>query len=143
MKTDLTPPFLLDTHVWFWFVNGDLASQFKSIDRQIQDRTNQGCVLVAGISMWEIAMLESKGRIQTPPHCLGWIKRALDAPGIELEDLTPEVAVASTRLPGTPPRDPSDRVILASAMDIGAILVSRDREMISYCEANELPCLAF
>lgn len=143
MKIESGAPVLLDTHVWYWFVNGELAEDFPAIDRQIQSHVDRSVVYVAAISLWEIAMLDAKKRIRLTMDCFHWLKRALGAPGIELEDLSPEVAVASVRLEGNAPRDPSDRLILASAMSLGAVLVTRDREMIQYCEDNRLPCLAF
>ncbi|MBP9733002.1 MAG: type II toxin-antitoxin system VapC family toxin [Candidatus Omnitrophica bacterium] len=136
-------PLLLDTHTWLWLMNGNLRQELPEINRQVELKAEKNAVYISAISLLEVAMLDAKGRIELPMDCLLWIKRALNAPGIEVEDLSPEVAVASTRLADAAPRDPSDRVIIASAMSLGAVLVTRDREIISYCEANELPCLAF
>lgn len=143
MKINSEPPLLLDTHVWYEFVSGSLQAEFPKIDRQIEGCARRNSVYVAAISLWEIAMLEAKGRIRLSMDGLIWIKRALGAPGIELEDLSPEIAVASTRLQNDCPRDPSDRIIIASAMSLNAVLATRDREIISYCEKHELPHLAF
>lgn len=142
MKTN-APPLLLDTHVWFGFVNGNLKSDAPAIDRQIQEHSENSLVCVSAISMWEVAMLEAKGRVKLPTDCLAWLRRALGAPGIELEELSPEIAVASTRLSDNCPRDPSDRIIIASAMSLGAVLTTRDQEIITYCEDHRIPHLAF
>jgi PIN domain nuclease of toxin-antitoxin system len=44
-------------------------------------------------------------------------------PGIRLEPLSPEIAIASTRLPGAIHADPCDRMIAATARQAGAILM--------------------
>ena len=51
--------------------------------------------------------------------------------------------IASSFLPGEPPRDPADRIILATARDLGATLITRDRLLLKYSEAGQvstIPC---
>ena len=89
-----------------------------------------------------MGMLEAKGRISFPLSCEEWIRRALAAPGMALAPLTPEIALASTRLPGEFHGDPADRIITATARQLGALLLTRDREIIDYGEKGHVSVLA-
>jgi len=46
--------------------------------------------------------------------------------------MSPDLLIASSFLPGEPPRDPADRIMLATARDLGAALVTRDRALLDY-----------
>ena len=69
-------------------------------------------------------MLVAKGRLRLDRDVLTWLRDALALPRMTLLPLTPEVAVASTAL--TIHGDPSDRIIVATAIDHGADLVTAD-----------------
>ena len=55
-----------------------------------------------------------------------WFANLFEAPGVRLTDMSPEILIASSYLPGVPPRDPADRIIIATARDFGATLITRD-----------------
>ncbi len=46
--------------------------------------------------------------------------------------MPPDLLIASSFLPGDPPRDPADRIIAATARDLGATLITRDRSLLDY-----------
>ena len=83
-------------------------------------------------------MLESKGRLQLQMACLEWVGEATQRAGLRVLPLSPEIAVASTRLPGEFHGDPSDRIIAATARHEGAILVTRDRALVRYAASGYL-----
>jgi len=62
-------------------------------------------------------------------------------PGLSLAQLTPEIAIESTRLPETFHGDPADRIIFATARKLGARLMTRDRRMRKYAAQQGLPVL--
>jgi PIN domain nuclease of toxin-antitoxin system len=93
-------------------------------------------VRVSAISVWEIGMLESKGRISFSENIMAWTNKALAAPGIRLAPITPEIAIRSSRLPGNFHGDPADRIIVATALGLGATLITRDRKIIEYGNMN-------
>jgi PIN domain nuclease of toxin-antitoxin system len=97
-----------------------------------------GSLLVSAISVWELGMLEAKGRIRLKPSCEEWVKEALAAPGLALAPITPEIALESSRLPGLFHGDPADRIIVATARRTGAQLMTRDRELIQYGRKGHL-----
>ena len=61
-----------------------------------------------------------------------WIDQAIRGPGIRVVGLSPEIAVASTQLPGSFHRDPADRIIVATARLRGTSLVTVDEKIVEY-----------
>lgn len=129
---DHTAQLLLDTHVWLWALSGDERLKRTGVVETIERAAQAGGVLISAISVWELAMLEARGRIPLSKDCLAWIKEALGLPGTVLVPLTPEISVASTRLPGHFHGDPADRIIVATAIVHGAKLVTSDARILAY-----------
>ena len=123
---------LLDTHVWIWLLNGQEPLASSPARERIQSAAARGAVRVAVMSVWEVGMLEAKGRISFPLSCEEWVRRALAAPGLAAAPLTADIALASTRLPGEFHGDPADRIIVATARQLGATLVTKDRKIRRY-----------
>ena len=122
---------VLDTHAWIWLVAGDPALS-PAARRAIEQAAAGGSVLVAAISVWEVALLEAKGRIVLGKPCRQWVADALAAPGLSLATLSPDVAVESVHMPGPFHDDTADRIIVATARAAGAALVTRDRRILDY-----------
>ncbi len=122
---------LLDTHVWLWLMMGSdkLSSTFKQAIKHSQ--ANHG-ILISIISVWEVGMLAEKNRIQLEMDALDWILQVLDYPGIRLVPISPKTAIQSSRLPGTIQGDPSDRILIATAYEENAVLVTRDEKILDY-----------
>ena len=123
---------LLDTHVWIWLVNGGPERLLGGAADAIRIAAAESSLAVSAISIWEVAMLESKGRLQLQMDCLEWVAEATRRADLRVLPLSPEIAVASTRLPGELHGDPSDRIIVATARHESAVLVTRDRALLGY-----------
>jgi PIN domain nuclease of toxin-antitoxin system len=136
--TDPDRPLLLDTHYWVWQQFGITRGLPRHILDQIDAAAAAGTLLVSVISVWEVALLDSKGRLQLFAPCEEWVKKALATPGLTLVPLTPEIAIHSTRLPGNFHADPSDRIIAATARIMGARLATRDEKMIAYARQRHI-----
>ena len=122
---------VLDTHVWIWLING--SPEIKPKDRTwLSHKASSGSILIPAISLWEISMLASQGKILTTKPILEWTNEALTAPSISLAPLTPEIAIESCYLPGTFHGDPADRLIVATARIEKSILVTRDQQILNY-----------
>ncbi len=98
----------------------------------IETAASRGALLVSIISVWELGMLEAKGRVQLHMPCEQWVTEALATPGLSLAPLTPEVAIDSTRLPGLLHGDPADRILVATARRMRATLLTRDQKLLEY-----------
>jgi len=141
MPTERADVLLLDTHVWIWLVEG-VAEQFGRVAlRRIQGASTCGWLRVSVISVWEVAMLHSKGRVQCLPTVDEWVHKNLRAPGLQLSDLTPQIAVDSSRLPNLSHGDPADRIIMATAQQLPATVVTCDRAMLQYARAGHFVAL--
>jgi PIN domain nuclease of toxin-antitoxin system len=71
-----------------------------------------------------------------------WFANLFDVQGVLLADMSPDLLIASSYLPGKPPRDPTDRIIAATARELGALLVTRDRALLEYGEAGHIAAMA-
>lgn len=137
------PPagLLLDTHVWIWALEGSRSELSKEAVEEIGDASRRGDVLVSAISAWEVAMLEARDRIRLSRPVEEWVRAALRAPGVRFLDLSPEIAIQSTRLPGEPHGDPADRILMAGARVAGARLVTQDEAILDYGASGHLAVL--
>lgn len=121
---------VIDTHVWVRWVldTGELTAAQRDIIRSNEDDR----IGVSAISCWEIAKLCEYGRLELPIQLSDWFASALAYRGISLIELTPEIAVESTRLPGSFHRDPADQIIVATARIHDCDLVSSDHKIVKY-----------
>lgn len=125
-------PLLIDTHCWIWFEAGIRERLTSHNVEAIQDAATRGILLLSVFSVWELGMLESKGRIHLHKNCGQWVEEALAIPGLSLVPLTPAIALESTRLPGSFHGDPADRIIVATARAMNARLLTSDRNIRAY-----------
>lgn len=119
---------VLDTHAWIWHTTK--SDKLSETARKACDRAD--VLLVSAISLWEVAMLVSKGRLGFDRDVERWIGEALSLSLIRLAPLTPDIAVRSTRLPGDMNGDPADRIIVATALEHGASVITRDNQLRAY-----------
>lgn len=134
--TAAAPLLLLDTHVWLWFALGDTGRLASPVRKKIEAAVHGGKLAVSVISVWEIGMLEAKGRIILGSPCEKWVATALELPGLRLIGLEPEIAVASSRLPGEMHGDPADRILAATARERDAVLATADERLVEYGKAG-------
>jgi PIN domain nuclease of toxin-antitoxin system len=121
---------VLDTHVWVWWTH---ASERLSRPQMQTIQANETEVIgISAISVWEVAKLVEYGRLELPCPLREWFDKALRYPGIRLLELTPEIAVGSTQLPGEFHRDPADQIIVATARFYNCPLVTSDVKILNY-----------
>lgn len=132
---------LLDTHVWIWVVEGETEQLSDAGIEEIEQGSREGRILVSAISVWEVAMLEAKRRLTLSRPIDEWVCSALRAPGVQLLGLSPEIAIESTRLPGSPGGDPADRILIAGARVAGARLATRDPGILGYAGQGHVAAL--
>ena len=119
---------LLDTHILVRWVShpDDLsAAQRHAVELASAARP----LLVASISLWEIATLVSLGRLRLDRPLRHWLERAVAAPLVRVVELSPSIASEVAALPDSFHRDPADRIIVASAHVHGAALLTNDRRI--------------
>ena len=135
------PPVMLDTHVWIWLMEGNLAIP-TAARKSIEQAAAAGQLWVSAISTWEVAMRAAKGRVVFSLDVQTWIDQALAAPGLRLAPLSPEIAVASAHLPGSFHGDPADRILVATARALTARLATADRAILAYGRRGHVSTLS-
>lgn len=127
---------VLDTHIWIWLAdeNDRLTDYHKQI---IAEHRADGLGLSA-ISCWEVAKLVEYGRLSLACDIQEWMDAALDLPGIQLIELTPEIAIASTKLPDVFHRDPADQIIVATCRVFDLELLTLDEKILKYKHVRTL-----
>ena len=133
-------PILLDTHVLIWSLSDfeNLSDQIKKI---IDIAKNENRLLISSISLWEIAMLKSKKRINIYKPIKEFLKAIVEIDGIRIVDISPDIAADSTLLLDDFHGDPADRIIAATAINNGAILLTRDRAILSWAELGNIKAI--
>lgn len=133
------PPILLDTHAAIWSANGSLR---PALTRTINAAADAAELLLSPITAWEIGMLVSKGRLELVRSVEDYVRALFGQPGIVTADLTPDIGVGASMLPGFH-ADPADRIIVATAAAYGAQLVTRDKGLLAYAKATKtFRCIA-
>lgn len=125
------PLVLLDTCAVIWLAHGDeLADGAVSL---LAETAKVGSPsYISAITAWEIGLLVARQRLQLGTTPERWFARLFEAPLVQLAELSPDRLIAASFLPGKPPRDPADRIIAATARELGATLVTRDGLLLDY-----------
>jgi PIN domain nuclease of toxin-antitoxin system len=116
---------LLDTHIFVWIRTAPeilVAAERRALDSAAPR-------FISAISIWEIAILASRGRIAAD-------ERLFVLPqGFELLPVLPEHCKELLQLPHHH-RDPFDRMLIARARVEGLSLITRDRAIAAYRSAG-------
>jgi PIN domain nuclease of toxin-antitoxin system len=128
----VTDRLLLDTHVALWLDSGD--ERLRASTRALIDGCwqNDGTILLSAITVWEIALLVDTGRIDLDVPVAAWIERFLDRPGIEAVPLSHKAASQSYQLHHLEHRDPADRLLIATAIELACPLVTYDERIVRF-----------
>jgi len=117
---------LLDTHVVAWAAN-DSKQLSREAASAIRRARRSGGLAVSGITVWELALLVSSGKLQVYGSVETSLRLLLE--GVTILPITPEIAALTTQFPDDYPRDPSDRLIGATARADGMTLVTRNERI--------------
>jgi len=122
---------VLDTHSWIWWVSN--PAFLSETAKQLIDEAVTGMnVFISSISAWEVAVLVSRGRLKLSMSTGDWIAASEALPFVEFVPVNNSIALKSVQLPGLLHNDPADRIIIATAVSLGAVLVTKDEKIRSY-----------
>lgn len=122
---------ILDTHTLLWWLH-DVSRLSQEARQVLEVEERSGTLYVSAISIWEVAVKVSLGKLSLPVPVDQWYERARSYPGVVVEALTPLDAIESTRLPGIFHKDPADRIIVAVARRRGVPVVTNDQRIRDY-----------
>ena len=122
----MTEGLLLDTHIVLWLDSGN--ERLRPSTRTLIDECwrNGGTVYTSAITAWEIALLVDRDLIGLDIPVNEWVQRFVQPPGIEAVRLTHYAASRSYQLHHLENRDPADRLLIATAIELACPLVTYD-----------------
>ncbi|MBV9894892.1 MAG: type II toxin-antitoxin system VapC family toxin [Chloroflexi bacterium] len=126
----MAAPLLLDTHGWVWWVGGspELPERTR---RHIQSAFAENRLWVSAISAWEVALLVQRGRLELRLPVREWVARSEALSGLQFLPIDTAIGLRAVELADLH-QDPADRMIVASAELLGAVLVTRDQRLRAY-----------
>lgn len=133
-------PIVLDTHVLLWSLlqPEELPEDIKQCITVAQENSQ---LLVCSISLWEIAMLKSKRRINIYQPMRDFLESITGIDGLSVKDISAEVAAESVQLMDDFHGDPADRIIVATAKCHGATLLTRDQKILTWASLGHIKSL--
>lgn len=121
---------VLDTHTWLWWLSDprQLSRRARAAVRAAMEGSE---IYISSISAWEVAMLVAKGRLRLSMDAPDWIAQSQALSFIRFVPVDNAIALRSVQL-DVPHRDPADRIIAATAIGLGAWLVTKDEKLVQY-----------
>ncbi len=132
--------YLLDTCAVIWAGNGDKLAEAAVSALNTAWQEGQ-FVYACPFAAWELGQLVARGRLRLPLPPEKWFEKFLEKGSVHLTDLSPEILVASSFLPATPPRDPADRIVIATARNLGLTIITRDQLILDYAKEGYVSAL--
>src|SRR5882757_338203 len=132
---------LLDTHAWIWLALAEPKFKEDALS-QIRRNSSEGSLFLSPISMWEVALKASRGKLALDLPIREWILRASRLPGLNMVTITPEIAAQCAELPPEFHGDPADRILAATARAEGLTLVTHDKALLQLARRGYFNALA-
>lgn len=117
---------LLDTHIWVWSLL-EPERLTRRVQRELENPQNERWL--SPISIWELLLLEEKGRVALGENAATWVEKSMLALPLQEAPITREVAL-ETRNIQLPHRDPADRFLAATARVFELTLVTADERLM-------------
>ena len=118
---------LLDTHIWLWSLL-DPCRLAPQVIAELESPENE--IWLSPISIWELLVLDRKGRIDLGGDPVAWIRQALAKVSLREAPLTHEISIRSTQM-NISHGDPADRFLAATALVHELTLVTADEKLIA------------
>lgn len=128
---------VLDTHAWVWWAASPERLSVPARER-IDAEASELQVHISSISCWELTLLVKKKRLELTMDAEEWIARTEALPSLRFVPVNNRIAVLSNQLPGEFHEDPADRIITATALLLGATLITRDQKLRDYPHVETL-----
>lgn len=132
---------LLDTCAAIWITED--AGLADPAEAELNESVDLGlAVMLSPTTAWEVGMLVARQRYSSRVTVETWFDALLKRPHTALADLTPAIFIQSSFLPGEPPRDPFDRLFIATARAYGYRIMTRDRKILDYADQGHVQAIA-
>lgn len=126
---------LLDTHVLVW-LTAEPAKLSRPAASAIRRAARGGGLAISAITLWELAWLASHGRLELTGTLEAYLEEISSR--VAVLPLTPKIAALTNQFPAGYSSDPCDRLIGATALAEGLLLITKDAKM---CDCRQLRTL--
>jgi PIN domain nuclease of toxin-antitoxin system len=128
----MTDKLLLDTHIVLWLDSGN--DRLRPSTRALIDGCwrDGGTIFLSAVTAWEISLLVNIGRIDLDVPIEAWVVRFLERPGIEAVPLGHRAASRAYQFYHLEHRDPADRLLIATAIELACPLVTYDERIARF-----------
>jgi PIN domain nuclease of toxin-antitoxin system len=122
---------VLDTHIILWSLLSpeNISAEIKKTIAKAQENEN---LFISSITLWEIAMLIKKRRINVYERSSDFLESIVNIDGLKVIQINAGIASESVMLPGNFSSDPADCLIIASTRELAGALITRDQKIIDY-----------
>lgn len=133
---------LLDTHALIWIVLG--ASIREEAAAAVVAASANGGVHVSAATAWELGIIRQKRSLEVVigGDVRGWLSKAVRATRARLLSLDVDLMLDVGELPDLAHRDPTDRMLIATARAHDLTLITRDRAILAYAAAGHVRAVA-
>lgn len=128
---------VLDTNALVFLVNNSKRLSPKA-RRRIDLEIKQNDIFVSSISVWEIYLLVKKDKLDLAVDVETWVNKIENLPFLRFVPVDNKIAAKSVMLPETVGSDPADRIVVATALDLGATLITSDSKIRKYPHVQTL-----
>ncbi len=130
--------YLLDTHVWLWVQLNEAKELGPDFLAELEKRQRRRELYISAISILEIARLVALRQYSLNGSIDDFVSEATTDDGFILQELSPRILIESTRMPGDIHRDPSDRILIATAREHNLTLITREKEILRYAKQGHV-----
>lgn len=128
---------ILDTHVLLWYLDNPFLCSKKALHAIEMAKQKDG-LFVSSMSIWEIALLVERGRIEFNIDPSLWIKKCENLQFLHFIPVDNDIAYHSITLPPPIHRDPVDRIIMATSRIYKGTIISKDEKILSYKHVSSI-----
>lgn len=124
--------FVTDTHPLVWYSTRHYSLLSPKVLTAFRDtEAGESLIYVPAGVLWESAILLNKGTIRLPDGFERWANNLLKKPGFYVTNL--DVSIISRSVGYNFNKDPFDRIIVATAVELDLPLITKD---VAITESN-------
>lgn len=129
---------VLDTHTLIWWIDNPQKLSIKAKKAIEKEKHKEKSILVSSMSVFEIFLLTKKDRLVLSGSPDAWLERIESLPSVKFVPIDNKIAAQSVNLPDFLNKDPADRMIVATAREYGATLITSDKKILNYKHVQTL-----